>query len=198
LIVLWRIITIEDYIRVPPSRFDEPIEKVAYEQLRSTYEGKIERDVGIYVAILDVKVSRRGFIIFGDGATYHKVKFKALVYTPLSNEVVEGEIVGTTDFGAFVRIGAITGFIHKTQLMDENVVLYDKQSQTFIGERSRKKVGKGDTVRARIVSVSYVTRPTGEDIRVSMTTRQAFLGKIEWIEEELAALKKKLKTTPSR
>ena len=51
---MWRVLTIEDYVRIPPSRFGEPLEKVAYEQLREQYEGKIERDIGIFVKILSL------------------------------------------------------------------------------------------------------------------------------------------------
>lgn len=102
--------TLEDYIRIPPSRFGEPLERVAFEVLWNQYVGRVERDVGVYVAIFDVETSRRGgVVIFGDGgATYNRVRFKALVYTPLVNEVVEGEVVRTEDFGgAFVRIGPL-------------------------------------------------------------------------------------------
>ncbi len=100
---MFRVLTLEDHIRIPPSRFGgEPLEKVAFEVLwGGQYVGRVERDVGgVYVAIFDVEVSRRGgVVIFGDGATYNRVRFKALVYTPLINEVVEGEVVRTEDFG---------------------------------------------------------------------------------------------------
>jgi DNA-directed RNA polymerase subunit E' len=185
----------EDYVRISPARFGEPIERVALEELRDSYEGRIERDVGIYIAVFDVEVSKRGVIIFGDGATYNKVRFKALVFTPLNNEVIEGEVVRTEDFGAFVRIGPVDGLIHRTQMMEDNVVLYDKQSGSFVGEKSRRKIGKGDVVRARIVGVSYVTAGNRDMVRISLTLRQPFLGKLEWIEEEIANARKKAKAT---
>ncbi len=39
--------------------------------------------------------------------------------------------------------------IHRTQMMEDNVVLYDKQSGgAFVGERSRRRLGRGgDVVR---------------------------------------------------
>ncbi len=131
-------------------------------------------------------------VIFGDGgATYNRVRFKALVYTPLINEVVEGEVVRTEDFGAFVRVGPIDALIHRTQMMEDNVVLYDKQSGAFVGERSRRRLGRGgDVVRARVVGVSYVTAGNRDVVRVSLTLRQPMLGKLEWIEEELSGGKK--------
>jgi len=190
---LFRVLTIEDYVRIPPTRFGEPIERVALEELKNSYEGRIERDVGIYVAIFDVEVSRRGVIIFGDGATYNRVRFKALVFTPLNNEIIEGEVIRTEDFGAFVRIGPVDGLIHRTQMMEDNVVLYDKQSGSFVGEKSKRKLGRGDVIRARIVGVSYVTTSNKDMVRISLTLRQPFLGKLEWIEEEVTNVKKKTK-----
>ncbi|BDR92402.1 DNA-directed RNA polymerase [Vulcanisaeta souniana] len=191
---MFRVLTLEDYIRIPPSRFGEPLERVAFEVLWNQYVGRVERDVGVYVAIFDVETSRRGVVIFGDGATYNRVRFKALVYTPLVNEVVEGEVVRTEDFGAFVRIGPIDALIHRTQMMEDNVVLYDKQSGAFVGERSRRRLGRGDVVRARVVGVSYVTAGNRDVVRVSLTLRQPMLGKLEWIEEELSGAKKRAQT----
>ncbi len=188
---MFRILTLEDYIRIPPSRFNEPLEKVAFEELWNAYVGRVEKDVGIYIAIFDVEVSKKGIVIFGDGATYNRVRFKALVFTPFMNEVVEGEIVRTEDIGAFIRIGPIDMFVHRTQLIDDNVVIHDRQSGVFVGERSKKRVGRGDVVRARIVGVSYISHGGREVLRVTGTMRQPFLGKIEWIEEAITAVKRK-------
>ncbi len=183
--------TLEDYVRIPPSRFGEPLDKVAYEQLRDKYEGKVERDIGIFVKILSLEVSKKGIITFGDGATYHKVRVKILVFSPLNNEIVEGDVVETTEYGAFIRIGPVRGLLHKTQMMSDNIIFYDKTSGTFIGEKSKRRLGKGDVVRVRIVSVSYVLTSSGLGLRISLTARQPFLGKYEWIEEDIQALRKK-------
>lgn len=188
---MFRIVTMEDYIRIPPSLFNEPIEKIAYDQLRANYEGKVDRELGVFVAVFDVDVSKRGIVVYGDGATYHKVTFKALVYTPLVNEVVEGDVVDVREYGAHVRVGPITAFVHRSQVMDDNVVLFDRQSGTFMSEKNRqKKVGRGDSVRARIVGVSYVSTASGTRLNVTMTMRQPFLGRLDWIEEAAKAKKK--------
>ncbi|MFB6489863.1 MAG: DNA-directed RNA polymerase [Thermoproteus sp. AZ2] len=188
---MFRVLTLEDYIRIPPNRFGEPPEKVAFEELWGSYVGRVERDVGVYIAVFDVEVSKVGVVIFGDGATYNKVRFKALIYTPLMNEVIEGEVVRTEEFGAFVRIGPIDALVHRTQMMEDNIVLYNKQDNAFVGDRSKRKLGKGDVVRARIVGVSYVSAGNRDLVRVSLTLRQPMLGKLEWIEEELSGTKKK-------
>ncbi len=103
----------------------------------------------------------------------------------------------THDFGAFIRIGPTTAFMHKTQIADENVIHYDKQSKVFIiGEKAHDKTprrlgGKGDIVRAKIVGISYFSAQEGNRVNISLTARQPFLGKLEWIEEELQKKKAK-------
>ncbi len=90
-----------------------------------------------------------------------------------------------------MRVGPIDALIHRTQMMEDNVVLYDKQSGAFVGERSRRRLGRGgDVVRARVVGVSYVTAGNKDVVRVSLTLRQPMLGKLEWIEEELSGSRK--------
>lgn len=189
---MYQIVSIEDVLRIPPSYFKKPIEEAALELVKENYEGRTIPNLGIVIAVVNVKVSDVGKIIPGDGALYHKVFFDALVFTPLQNEVVEGDIETVEKYGIFVRLGPIDGFIHVSQIEEEEEFTYDRAQQALIGKKKQRIVKKGDIIRARITSVSY---GTGElkTFRVHMTMRQPALGKIEWIEEE-TQLKKKAKT----
>ena len=60
--------------------------------------------MGYIIQVIDVDLDPVGKIIPGDGARYHKVNFSVLSFFPLLQEIVEGEIVEITDFGAFIRI----------------------------------------------------------------------------------------------
>ncbi|RLE57742.1 MAG: DNA-directed RNA polymerase [Thermoprotei archaeon] len=186
---MFRLVTIEDFVRIPPERFKEPLEKVAKEIIRSEYEGKAIKDLGIVVAIINIKVSKVGKVVPTDGASYHKVVFDALVFYPQLQEVIEGEVVGVVPYGAFVRIGPIDALLHISQIGDDRF-RNDPRREALIGEKTQYVLGKGDRVRARIVSVSMPgPSPRPEPIRVGLTMRQPFLGKLEWIEEELRKLK---------
>ncbi|CCC81265.1 DNA-directed RNA polymerase [Thermoproteus tenax] len=182
----FRLVEAEDYIRVPPSDFNKPLEDVALGQLRSKYEGKSFRDLGYVVAVLDAKVNREGVIIFGDGATYHKAIFHILTFMPLDGEVVHGIVESAREVGVMVRIGPVLGFINKIHLMDEPNVLFDASTKSFIGERTKKKLSIGDVVRARITGISYVAQKEGVDLalRITMTMRMPGLGKLEWLKEK--------------
>jgi DNA-directed RNA polymerase subunit E' len=180
---MYYLATISDEVRIPPSRFNEKLEEVAFDSLRSTYEGVVIKGLGIIVAIVGVKVSPVGKIVPGDGASYHKAKFEVLVYAPVEGEVVEGEVVDVVDFGAFVRIGPIDGLVHISQIADD-YISYDKKKGELLCKQARRKLTKGDNVRARVVTVSMAGIRLS-DVKVGLTMRQPFLGKLEWIAEDL-------------
>ena len=71
-------------------------------------------------------------MIAGDGATYHKVNFTALTFYPKLHEVVEGEVVEITDFGAFVRIGPTDALLHLSQITDDYLKSDVKQGLFYL------------------------------------------------------------------
>ncbi len=184
--------TIRDIVRIPPEYFEMPLSEAAVKVLRSKYEGVVDREIGFILAIYDVNISEEGKIIPGDGATYHICVFKALTFMPIIKEVVEGEVVEITDFGAFINLGPVDGLVHKSQIIDDKV-FYDSRRGALIGQETKRVLEKGDTVRARIVTVGVSA--SNRIMRIGLTMRQPFLGKIEWIKEDLEKLKeKKVKT----
>lgn len=177
---MYKIVTVEDTVRVPPNRFSEPTNDVILDVLRKTYEGLVDKDVGVVLAIRELKEIGVGRVIMGDGASYHDVTFETLIYKPEINEVSLGEIVEIVEFGAFVRLGPIDGLAHVSQVMDD-FVGYDKKKGNLYGKESKHLLKEGDKVRARIVSVSLKRGMKGG--KVGLTMRQPGLGKLEWIEE---------------
>jgi DNA-directed RNA polymerase subunit E' len=179
---LFKLVTMEDTIRIPPETFGNPLESVGYQQVKAKYEGIVDETLGYVVAVTQVKVSPTGKIIPGDGATYHKVSFSLLTFYPALQEVVEGEVVEIADFGAFVRIGPIDALLHVSQLMDD-FISYDEKQGVLLGKETNRKLTTGDRVRVRITAVSLGR--TGGSAKIGVTARQPFLGKLEWIEQEL-------------
>ncbi|WXG41161.1 MAG: DNA-directed RNA polymerase [Candidatus Freyarchaeum deiterrae] len=187
---MYEIITLDDTVRIPPQRFGEPIKKVALEILMKEYEGIIDPDLGVVICVVDVEDVKVGKLLPGDGAAFHKVLFSVLIFKPLQHEIVEGEVVEVVDFGAFIRLGPLDGLCHVSQITDD-FISYDQKRSALIGKESGRIIQENDKVRARIVAVSI-----GGGIRsgkLGLTMRQPFLGKIEWIEEEIHGLKEEVK-----
>jgi len=179
---MFRIVTVEDVVRIPPQKFGQPIDEVAREQIKLKYENYVDEELGYVILVTDVDVETTGKILPGDGSTHHKSVFKLLTFFPELHEVVEGEIVEVTDFGAFVRIGPEDALLHVSQIMDD-FITYDKRHGVLAGRESHRNLGKGNMVRGRIIAVSFPRGGSGG--KIGITLRQPFLGRIEWIEEDL-------------
>jgi len=184
--VTFNLVTLEDTVRIPPDRFGDPLEKVGYDQLKIRYEGMVDEELGYVIAVTDIEVSPIGKILPGDGATHHKVTFSLLTFYPKIQEIVEGEVVEVADFGVFIRIGPIDALLHVSQLLDD-FISYDEKQGVLMGKETKRRVAAGDHMRVRITAVSLGR--SGESGKVGVTARQPFLGKIEWIETDLAKVK---------
>jgi len=191
---LFKLITLEDTIRIPPETFGNPLEAVGHQQVKAKYEGIVDEELGYVIAVTDVKVSPVGKIIPGDGATYHKVTFSLLTFYPKIQEVVEGEVVEIADFGAFVRIGPIDALLHVSQLMDD-FISYDEKQGVLLGKETKRKLMSGDQVRVRITAVSLGR--AGSSGKIGVTARQPFLGKLGWIEQEVQKIEGTVEKKPA-
>ena len=186
---MFRLVQCQDLIRIPPERFGEPFKEIAYERLKTRYEGIVTEDLGYIILVTDMEVESIGKIIPGDGATYHRATFTLLTFYPEIQEIVEGELVETEDFGAFVRIGPIDALLHVSQIMDD-FISYDDRQAVLLGRETRRRLTQGDLVRARITAVSL--SKGGASGKIGLTCRQPFLGKLDWIAEDV----QKAKGTP--
>lgn len=184
---MYKLVKIEDRVRVPPNKFSEDVEGAIISEVDGTIAAKVDRDIGIILAATKVEEVGEGKIILGDGAVYYDCVFEALVYTPLLNEVVEGTVSEITEFGAFVNFGPIDGLIHVSQIT-EDFMNYDNKNGMLVGKESKKTLKVSDMVRARVVTVSMKDRAS--DSKIGLTMRQPNLGKIEWIEDERKKHKK--------
>ncbi len=173
---------IEDTVRIPPSRFDDPLENVAVEILNESYVGKIDKKLGLMVTVNEIEELGTGKVIMGDGAAYHDVLFTALFFKPELHEIVEGEVIEITEFGAFIRIGPMDGLVHVSQVTDD-YINYDGKRGALIGKESKKSLEEGNKVRARIVALSLKGK-SSKETKIGLTMRQPGLGRMEWIDEE--------------
>lgn len=183
---MFRLFSVEDTVRIPPEKFGKPLDKVAIEQIKIKYENMVDEELGYVVLVVDVKIDPVGKVLPGDGSTYHKATFQLLTFYPQMHEVVEGEVIEITDFGAFVRIGAEDALLHISQVMDD-FITYDERHGVLVGKESQRKLAKGDLVRARVIAVSFPKGGVGGKIGITM--RQPFLGKLEWIKEDVKKAK---------
>lgn len=178
---MFKLFTIEGKIEIPPFLFDQEKEVSARIILAEDYEGIITRDYGFVIAVVDVLNVGKGIVIPGNANTFHEVQFTILTFKPTISEVVEGTVVEIVDFGSFVRLGPLDGLVHVSQICDD-YISYEQVGNRFIGKETGKILEVNDQVRARIIAVSLGTGRSG---KLGLTMRQKFLGKEEWIANDI-------------
>ncbi|MBI2075849.1 MAG: DNA-directed RNA polymerase [Candidatus Aenigmarchaeota archaeon] len=175
---MFKILTVKDEVRVPPVKFDLELNEAVKQSLQETIEGKLNPDVGVFLAVTEIVNIGEGKIVPEDGAIFYPAEFRALTYMPELNEIVLGEVVDVTEFGAFTRIGPIDALVHVSQITDDKLA-YDPKNSIFTGKKTGSRLKEGDIVRARVVGVSLGKGRS----KISLTMRQPSLGALEWIEK---------------
>jgi DNA-directed RNA polymerase subunit E' len=174
---------LDDKVRVPPQRLGEELETVILDVLQEQLEGSIDKEIGIFIAVPRVLDIGEGELVPGDGAVYYDVTFEAVVLRIALQEVIEGVVVETTSFGAFVSLGPIDAMLHVSQISDEYIT-YDEKNSRLICQESKSAISVGDSLRARVVTLSLNEREP-RDSKIGLTMRQAGLGTRHWLEEEM-------------
>ncbi len=175
---MYAIYTVRDTVRVPPKALGEDLNNKILELVQEDYEGVVDEDLGVVLAVINAKKIGEGKIIPGDSMVYYSTEIEMLLYTPVLHEVVEGEVTEVTEFGVFIRTGPIEGLVHRSQIMDD-FNTHDAKSSSFIGRESKKKITLGDTVFARTVNVSL--KGSISSSKIGYTMRQLGLGKKDWL-----------------
>jgi DNA-directed RNA polymerase subunit E' len=172
-------IKVKDFIRVPPHMFNLSKKEAVLENVKTTYQNYISKELGFVLNVLDVGDVKEGVIVPGDGAGFYETVFELLTFKPEMNELVYGKIRDITDFGAFIDIGGVEGMVHISQSMDD-FVSFSKE-KVLQGKKTNQSIKVGDKCKARIIAVSYkdLNNP-----KIGLTMRQEGLGKIEWLEKE--------------
>ena len=188
---MYTITRVEDTIRILPEKFGEDLDEVIKNSVQKTFEGTVRKDQGIIVAAQNIIPVGDGIVIHGDGAMYQKVAFDALTYMPHLQEVVNGVVCEIVEFGAFCHIGPIDALIHMSQIMNDYVEV-DSENEIITGKEKKKTLRVGDSIRARIVSVS-LNELSARESKIGLTMRQPALGAYEWIYKDEGDEKKKEK-----
>lgn len=193
---MFEIVKIRDTVRVPPEKFGKKMEESLVNITQEEYEGLIDEELGIIVAVISAEKTGEGRVVLGDGAAYYETEIDLLAFKPEMHELVEAKVSEITEFGAFIGVGPMEGLVHVSQIIDE-YLNYDSKNAYFTGKDSKRKLRVDDRVLARIVTISL--KGTLSDSKLGLTMRQPFLGKDAWIEQEIKdARKGKIKKRPEK
>lgn len=175
---MYKRLEMADSIRVPPEHLGEDVKESVKGALSNNVEGHIFEEAGVILAVEEVDSVEGGEIEPEDAGIHYEVEFTAISYQPKLHEVVQGEVVDITGFGAFIRVGPLDGLCHVSQIMDEYVNM-DEENNMLVSEEGDKTLSIGDFVTTRMIAVSMKNEDSN---KLNLTMRQPGLGKEEWIE----------------
>ncbi len=175
---MFYITEVRDYVRVEPKLFGLPTAEAVDQQLKATYSGHYDKELGQIITIIEVINVGEGVIIPGDGAAYYQSRFRLLTWKTEIQEIIFGSIEEITSFGAFINMGSMRGMIHISQTMDDFVSF--SKANSLLGKTSKRNLKANDLCIARVVSISH----KGDEPKIGLTMRQPGLGKIDWIKED--------------
>jgi DNA-directed RNA polymerase subunit E' len=182
--MMYKIVTKEDTIRIPAEymrkgqSLDQHIDRLSM----TAFEGRFDDDNRFVLVTSNHTPLGRGRIIHGDGAIYQRVRFDAVLFCMDDYEVVEGVVSEVNEFGAFVRIGPMEALLHKSQIMEDSVDA-NVGMGWIEGKQTGRRLAIGDSIRARIVSLSPDTSDPRRS-KIGLTSKQPGLGCHNWIEED--------------
>ena len=85
---------IEDTVRIPPYRFDDPLEEVAIQTLNDTYNGRLDKKLGLLICVNEIEEIGEGRLITDDYINYDS-KRGALLAKESNKTLDEGDLVRT-------------------------------------------------------------------------------------------------------
>jgi DNA-directed RNA polymerase subunit E' len=191
---MYKIVTVEDKIRVPPTKLQMNVKQAVKESIAEQLEGILDPRLGVVLVVISIEKVGEGKIMAGDPGVHYLTQFKLLTFKPELNELVYGEVIDNTEFGAFIRIGPMDGLVHISQLMDD-FVSYDQKNSIFLGKESKRTLKEKDKLKSRIISISF---GRGEENKIGLTMRQPGLGTLQWIEDEKKKAKKVVGEKPEK
>ncbi len=178
---------VQDIVNIKPSMFKMDLQEAAWRQLLYKYIGLPIENLGYVIMVGKPKVDPLGKVVSEDGSSNHKAEFYVYSFMPEKGEVVEGVVVEIQDFGIFVRIGEIDALVHKTWIMGDDRVEINKREKMVVGRQTRRIIRVGDVVRGRVADVAMPRK--GTRMKIALNLKDKYLGKLEWIYDELSSEK---------
>ncbi|MEM0383155.1 MAG: DNA-directed RNA polymerase [Candidatus Anstonellales archaeon] len=178
--LVYRVVEVEEYVRIPPSMLKMNKEEAVKEVLISQYKNKYTDAFGLVLDIIDIKVEQENVIVINDPKIYFKTRFKILSFTIDRREVMLGIVKDIVEYGAFVLIGPFEGLVNIAQISDEKFT-FNKEKKRLENADKTKTVEIGDKLYVKVGTVSMRDGPA--KAKISLSCRGPGLGNLKWIEE---------------
>ena len=81
----------KDIVHIKPWLFDQDLTTVIEDELNKKLANKVIYQVGLCIALFDIKQIDESYVFPGDGSSHTKVVFRYVVFRPFIDEVLIGK-----------------------------------------------------------------------------------------------------------
>lgn len=80
----------KDIVHVKPWNFDQDLKVVVEDELNKKFANKVIYQLGLCVALFDIKEIDDSYVFPGDGSSHTRVIFRFVVFRPFIDEILVG------------------------------------------------------------------------------------------------------------
>lgn len=80
----------KDIVHVKPWHFDQDLRVVIEDELNKKYANKVIFQLGLCVALFDIKKIEDSYVFPGDGCSHTRVTFRYVIFRPFLDEILVG------------------------------------------------------------------------------------------------------------
>jgi len=148
--------------------------RVLRQQLHQEVEGTCSGRYGFIITVTAVENLGKGKVQEGTGLIVFPVRFKAIVFKPFKDEVVDAVVTQVNKMGFFAEAGPLQIFVSNHLIPQD--MHFDPQSAppAFVSEDESMKIAKDDEVRLKIIG----TRLDASEIFSIGSIKEDYLGLI--------------------
>jgi len=136
-----------------PMTFGKRLEEQIKEQLKLSVEGTVDPRYGYIIRVTIVSSLPLGEVQEG-GYVRFNVSYKAIVFRPFRNEVLDAVVVSIDSLGINCQAtGAMKIFIYKEQIPDD--IQYDPEGPAFTYTDGMMQIKEGKCLRVKITGIRF-------------------------------------------
>jgi len=126
-------------------------------QLKRNVEGAALGRIGyvVHVAeIADEDISK-GHVDDTTGEVTYKVTFKAIVFRPFRNEVLDTVVTTAVNYGFWAKAGPLQIFVSRHMMPEDLKDNFDHDNSTWVSDDKEVEIRAGCGVRLRLMAVKF-------------------------------------------
>ncbi|KAI8811195.1 RNA polymerase Rpb7 [Cladochytrium replicatum] len=167
-------------IQLHPQYFNREFEGNLRKRLYDEVEGTCSGRYGYVIAVVDILDIGRGVLQSTSGLAEFTIEYKAVVFKPFKNQVVDGVVTTVNKMGFFVEVGPLQVFV--ANLSVPPYLKFDPNANppAFVSEltdsadTAAQRIEKGTHVRLRIIG----TRVDQSEIFAIGSIKEDYLGPV--------------------